>query len=178
MAIIKILGKTYLNTPTTTDEWLKILQNFKKRWNFPNGIGAVDGKHIILKQPKNSGSHYRNYKGTDSTILFAIVSPEYEFLFADVGMNGRNSDGGNWSQVFLNNGFETNTLNLLNPIPLASCKNPIPYVCTRDRAFPLTSYMVNPYPQKNLTLEKRIFTYRLSRMRRISENAFGITASG
>ena len=178
MVIIKILGKTYLNTPTTTDEWLKILQNFKKRWNFPNGIDAVDGKHIILKQPKNSGSHYRNYKGTDSIILFAIVSPEYEFLFADVGMNGRNSDGGNWSQVFLKNGFETNTLNLPNPIPLPSCKNPIPYVCTGNRAFPLISYVVNPYPQKHLTLEKRIFTYRLSRMRRISENAFGITASG
>ena len=30
------------------------------------------------------------------------------------------------------------------------------------------------YPQKNLTLEKSIFSYQLSRMRRISENAFGI----
>ena len=46
----------------------------------------------MLQQPKSSGSHYRNYKGTDSIILLAMVGTEYEFLFVDVGMNGRNSD--------------------------------------------------------------------------------------
>ena len=51
--INKILDKTYLNTLTTADEWLKISQKFKERRNFPNGIGAVDGKHIILQQPKS-----------------------------------------------------------------------------------------------------------------------------
>ena len=126
VATIKILGKTYLNTPTITDEWLKISQKFKELWNSPNGICAVDGKHIILQQPKNSGSYYRNYKGTDSIILLAMVDPEYEFLFADVGMNGRNSNGGDWSQSLLKNGFETNILNFQNPMPLPGCKNSIP----------------------------------------------------
>ena len=60
VAIIKILGETYLKTPKTSDEWLKISKKFKERWNFPNGIGGVDGKHIVLQQPRNSGSHYRN----------------------------------------------------------------------------------------------------------------------
>ena len=39
-------------------------------WNFLNTIGAIDdGKQTVLEQPKNSGSHYRNYKGTDSIIV-------------------------------------------------------------------------------------------------------------
>ena len=92
-AIIKILGETYLRTPSTTDEWVKISQKFKERWNFPNGLGGVDGQHIVLQQPESSGSHYRNYKRTDSITLLAMVEPEYEFLFVDVWMNGRNSDG-------------------------------------------------------------------------------------
>ena len=37
--------------------------------------------------------------------------------------------------------------------------------------------MIKPYPQKRLTTEKRVFNDRLSRMRRISENGFGILAN-
>ena len=51
------------------------------------------------------------------------------------------------------------------------------YVLGGDDAFPLTNFMMKPYPQRNLTVEKRVFNYRLSRMRRISENGFGILAS-
>ena len=81
-----------------------------------------------------------------------MVGPEYEFLCADVGMNVRNSDGGNWSQSLLKNGFEADILNFPNPMLLPVGKNPIPHVCTRDDAFPLSSYTMKPHPQKNLTL--------------------------
>ena len=47
----------------------------------------VNDKHIVLQQPKSSGSHYRNYKGIDSITLLTMVGPEYEFLFVDVGIN-------------------------------------------------------------------------------------------
>ena len=60
---------------------MEIAEKFERRWNFPNGLSAVDGKHIVIQQPKNSGSHYRNYKGGDSIILMGMIGPEYEFLF-------------------------------------------------------------------------------------------------
>ena len=62
----------------------------------------------MLEHPKQSGSHYRNYKGTDRIILVAVVGSEYEFLFADVGMNGRKSDGSNWSRSPMKKALEEN----------------------------------------------------------------------
>ena len=114
----------------------------------------VNGKHIVLQQPKSSGSHYQNYKGIDSIVLLAMVGPEYEFLFVDVVINGRNSDGGNWSQSPLRNGLEKNTLNLPDSMPLPGRNYPLPYGCMGVGAFPLTAYTMKPYPPKNLTFRE------------------------
>ena len=50
-----------------------------------------------------------------------------------------------------------------------------PYFLVGDSAFSLTKYMMKLCDQnKSLNAEQRIFNYRLSRLRRISENAFGM----
>jgi len=46
-----------------------------------------------------------------------------------------------------------------------------------DDAFPLKPYLMKPYPSRNLELTQRVFNYRLSRVRRIVENAYGILSS-
>ena len=56
-------------------------------------------------------------------------------------------------------------------------ENPLPYVIVGDEAFPLKTYLLKPYPSRQLDLSKRIFNYRLSRARRVVENVFGILAS-
>ena len=52
-----------------------------------------------------------------------------------------------------------------------------PYVFLGDDAFALKKFMIKPFPQKCLIGEKRIYNYRHSRARRISENLFGILAN-
>ena len=151
--MIEILGPDHLNTPRSKARWLEIANKFEERWNFPNGFDAVGGKHIVIEQPFKSGSHCRNYNGTDSIIQIAMVGPEYEFLYVDVGINGRNSDGGIWSRCPLKNALEKNALNIPEPRALPGRLNKTPYVCTGDDAFPLSLYMMKPFLK--LTSQKK-----------------------
>ena len=57
--------------------------------------------------------------------------------------------GGNWSLCCLKNGLEKNTLNFPDTTPLPGRNYALPYVCMGDDTYPLTVYMMKPYPQKN-----------------------------
>ena len=78
-------------------------------------MGAIDGKHIVIQPPPNSGSHYYNYKHTHSIVLMAIAGPDYECLYADVGTNGRVSDGGVWNKCGLSQAIEDGIISLPHP---------------------------------------------------------------
>ena len=89
------------HTPTTEDEWRNVAEGFERRWNFPYCLGAIDGKHINIVPPPNHGSYFFNYKGTHSIVLMAVANSNYEFIYVDVGRNGRASDGGVWGNCSL-----------------------------------------------------------------------------
>ncbi|KAB0804251.1 hypothetical protein PPYR_01221 [Photinus pyralis] len=60
-AIWEVLHTEYFKRSTDQD-WLNISEEFWTRWNFPNTLGAIDGKHVAVQCPTNSGSLYYNYK--------------------------------------------------------------------------------------------------------------------
>ena len=176
-AIEKNVGPEYLKCPSTHEEWLNISSQFEERWNFPNCIGAIDGKHVIIQPPANAGSYYYNYKHTNSIVLMAVAGPDYECLYADVGTNGRVSDGGVWNKCALSRGIEDGGVSLPPPKCLPYGVAKIPHVFVGDDAFALKKNLMKPYAQNGLTIEKRVYNYRHSRARRISENLFGIIAN-
>lgn len=69
-------------------------EEFWTKWNFPNCILAIDGKHVRIRCPNNSGSLFFSYKDYFSTVLLAMVDANYKFVAIDVGSYGREGDSG------------------------------------------------------------------------------------
>jgi len=125
---------------------------FHEKWNFPNCVGSIDGKHTRLRCPENSGSMYFNYKQYHSIVLMTVADASYRFLMIDVGRYGKDSDGG----VMVNSKFyqriENGSLKLSNKIKLPNSNVLAPFVFIGDEAFPLRNYLMRPFPRKRRTV--------------------------
>ena len=75
-AIWNIMSPVYMK-PTTEDDWRQIEHRFSTRWNFNNCVGALDGKHVMIRSPPNSQSLFYNCKGFFSINLMALVDADY-----------------------------------------------------------------------------------------------------
>ncbi|KAM4039897.1 uncharacterized protein ACNLHF_017879 [Anomaloglossus baeobatrachus] len=164
--------------PSPTEEtWLQVAAGFQSVANFPNCLGAVDGKHVRVQQPPHSGSRFFNYKKYFSVVLMAVADAHYKFIAIDVGAYGSTGDSRvlRTSQIGLQILQDCGTLPA--PRPLPGSTDPVPFVMVSDEAFPLLPNLLRPYPRRGLNPRRRIFNYRLSRARRYVECTFGIMTS-
>ncbi|CAG4918474.1 unnamed protein product [Colias eurytheme] len=76
-ALCEVL-KDEIKIPSCPEEWLRIERGFARK--FPRAVGSIDGKHIVLDCPFNSGSAYYNYKRTFSIVLLAFVDNVHKQL--------------------------------------------------------------------------------------------------
>lgn len=173
-AIWDALVAEYMPTPTVED-WKNIAEGFRRRWDFPNCVGSIDGKHVVMKAPEKSGSLFFNHKGTYSVVLMAVVDHKYRFRVVDVGSYGRTSDGGVLSNSKFGKKLQKGQLDLPGdaPLPGAAHLGPQPHAFVGDEAFPLRRNLMRPYPGHQ-TGSRRTFNFRLSHARLVVENTFGI----
>eukprot|EP00057_Strongylocentrotus_purpuratus_P019960 XP_011674434.1 PREDICTED: uncharacterized protein LOC105443203 [Strongylocentrotus purpuratus] len=156
--------------PVTSDAWRALAMDLKDKRNVPHAVGALDGKHIAISKPFFNAAicHMvpevckaivEAYKDEMSAVL--ATPDEWRTLaqeFEDSGM-------------CLAVGCHHNALCLNN-----DQNQDISYFILGDDAFALISYLMKPYGRRAMPREKLIFNYRISRGRRVVENAFGILA--
>lgn len=157
--------------------WERSALGFYEKCQYPNCLGAIDGKHVELKSPDNSGSLYWNYKGYPSIVLMAVTDAFCRYICVEVGAYGSSSDGGVFQHTQLYKLIQEEKLDIPNETRVSNTEISLPYVFVGDEAFPLEHHLMRPFPKRALTNEKRIYNYRLSRARRQVECTFGITSS-
>lgn len=149
-----ILKEEFLLQPTK-ENWQNIANGFKKSTQFPNCLGAVDGKHIRVNRFPHSGSMNLNYNGYFSIVLMAVADSDYKFTYVDIGAYGKDCD----SSVFQRTNFfelmTRNQLQIPEPYPIDSTSNiNFPFVLIADEAFELSEHVMRPYACHNLTEKK------------------------
>ncbi|KAJ8914039.1 hypothetical protein NQ315_017558 [Exocentrus adspersus] len=191
------LKDEFLKPPSSKEDWLSIATRFENRWNFPHCLGALDGKHVNIQTPAHADLYFLIIIKKNSRHVIANIQggckvwepvnflkmrltgshtlqPPCRFTMVDIGAYGSQSDGGIFKASVFGNKLEKNDFNIPEMKVLTRNNIEMPYFLVADEAFPLKQYIMRPYGGKNLTKIQRIYNYRLSRARQVSENTFGI----
>ena len=128
----------------------------------PHVIVAINGKHVAMECPQNTGSLYHNCKGFFFQVLVAICDAKYKFIFIDVGQFGSTNDSAVLKNLELGRRLKSYSLNI--PSEDIANKNYfkdgepfiLPYYMVGDKIFQLKDYLMRPYPRT------RFGKYRLS----------------
>ena len=135
--------------PPTLQDWINIKKKFYTKWNFPNCIGALDGKHVMIQAPNRSGSLFFNYKGHFSTVLMVLVDAEYHFIYVDIGDYGNNAEGAIFRKSLFGQAFIEGKLDIPPPKALPNFPEGglLPHCIVADEVFPLHMDLMCPFPR-------------------------------
>ncbi|KAK3929699.1 Protein ALP1-like [Frankliniella fusca] len=157
----------------TEDLWLRSAAEFQVMWNIPHCLGAIDGKQAF----PHCGSRYYGYKKRHCLTFMAVSNAKHQFLIVESGASGKRSD----ANIFYRSAFFSKLthrkLNIPPPCPVSGLNNDLPFFFIGDNAYPLFENFAVPFKGNNLKDEEMVYNYRLSRARRIVENAFGVMCS-
>ena len=148
------------DSPTLPEDWLQVKPIFRHRWNIPHALGALDGKYIPIRCPQGGGSLYHNYD-----------------RFLEVGAASSSSDAQIFKHSDLRHKIEDGIISLPESESLGTGGPKVNFFILEDDTFPLKIWLMKHYSRRGMDLKERVFNYRISRGRRMVENAFGILTS-
>ena len=145
--IYDVLSPIYMQAPSTENEWRHIADDFEQQWDLPHCIGAIDGKHIGIDCPKQSGSNFYNYKSFFSIIPLAVCDARYNFSLIAIGQFGPNNDSGVLKNSDFGKAFKDGYYDYPAPEDIPGCRmKEVPFFLVGDEIFPLKRSYLRPSP--------------------------------
>ena len=77
-----------MRCPTLLEDWLLVESVFYQRWNFPHTLGALDGRHILIRFPQGGRQPLLQQQGLP---LYCTLGPGGWRFQVPVG-----GHGGSW----------------------------------------------------------------------------------
>nr|XP_056712180.1 uncharacterized protein LOC130483444 [Euleptes europaea] len=162
--------KLYRKTVCIGQDINKIMAGFAEL-GMPHCVGAIDGCHIPINNPKGVVEEYGNRKNFSSMLLQGTVDHSGRFIDAETGWAGRNNDAGVFTQSNLCRAMDSGCFVPGNPVITLDGVS-VPALMIADGAYPMRRWLMTPI-RNPAGARERNFCYRLSRARNVVERAFG-----
>ena len=139
-----------MSSPESTSDVL-LLQMSGKNWKGNPGSGEmfpVDGKHVALKKPKNTGTLYHKYKWFFSVVMLALVDGQYKFRWVYAGIARSCSDAQIFNACQLKRKIDDGSIGFPYPAPITQGGRDVPYFILADDAFALKTWLMKSYGKR------------------------------
>jgi len=161
------LKNRLIKFPLTTQEIRNKMDEFEESYGIPQIMGAIDRCHVETNVPPDNHEDFNRHQHY-SVNLQGIVDANLKYIHATVGYPGSIHD----VQVLRLSGLYDLAQNeqILSGPTCNINGIEIRPLLAGDSAYPLTSWLVKPYPDRGrLTPEKRKFNVKLSALRCVVE---------
>ena len=170
--IVKHLRPLCMKCPETVKDVEYLTQRFQQAHGFPQCIGAIDGTHVEVKQPRENYTDYINRKGYTSINVQALCDYNYCFMDVVVKWPGSVHDSRMFCNSTLNRKLKSGEI---PPCPkrILPHRDPVPVCILGDPAYPLLPCLMKEFTAGGKNVRERFFSYKLSSARIVIENSFG-----
>ena len=165
------LRNEYIEFPTTVAETMWCIETFTDKSRLPNIVGAIDGTHIKIVAPRDSAVDYFSRNQQHDFIIQAVADGKGLFLDFAAGYPGSIHD----ARVYRNSSLYLRASNgdiLKEPVERIGITDIQPYL-VGDSAYPISPWLMKPYPEATRDPGEITFNKELSSARVTIECAFG-----
>ena len=163
----------YIKFPTTIAETTECIATFQRtRSELPNILRAIDGTHISMILPRVDAVDYFSCYPQHDMIIQEVVNAVGNFIDTVAGFPGSAHD----ARVLRNSNIyqEAENGNILQAPLVNINENDIAPYLVGDSAYPLSPWLIEPFPEGTNDPDEKTFNKELSRARGVAEGAFGI----
>ena len=161
--------------PETAAETAAAIETFTDHSDLPNIAGAIDGSHIRIKAPTESKADYFSRYQQYDFIIQAIVDGRMLFMDFACGFPGAMHDGRVLRRSTIFDKAEARQI-ITEPTTDSNGQEIGPYL-VGDSAYPMSPWLIKPYPEGTRDRDEIRFNKELSSARVKVECAFGMLKS-
>ena len=169
------LRNEYIKFPESEAETRAATETFEELSELPNIVGAIDGSHVRIKAPKDSAVDYFSRYQQHDFIIQAVVNGQKLFLDFACGYPGSMHDARVLRRIAIFRRAEGGDILTVPTVDING--NEIGPYLVGDSAYPLSPWLMKPYPEGTRDRDEINFNKELSSARVKVECAFGLLKS-